>query len=121
MGTTRTSNKDIADKLDTLIELMTAQAMAAQSAAPVATVVATPEAAVAASPKQKSIRISQDYLAKMQPKWQSLANSKGTVFIGYAYKKRNGKNGLWACPAADFAEVSKRDSTIGAVLEVHPQ
>ncbi len=115
MGSQRTSNKDIADKLDTLIELMTAQAVAAQSAAPAATVVAEP-----AQPTESKIRISQSYLRRMVPKWQKMADSKAETVVGYAYHKRNGKLGLWGCLKSDWSDVSRRDGTIGAVQEVHP-
>lgn len=112
MGSQRTSNKDIADKLDTLIGLLTAQAQ---------NQTVTPSVTEAPQPKAgRKLKISEDYLAKMQPKWQALANKRGSTVVGYAYRKSNGKVGLWGCDISSYADVEQRDSTIGAVMEVHP-
>lgn len=118
MGTSRTSNKDLADKLDTLISLLTAQAQAQpviQAAQP-ATTVAAPTTAKGSQP----VKVSKDYLAKMMPRWQKLADKRGETVIGFAYRKANHKVGLWGCSPSEYADVASRESTIGAIAEVHP-
>jgi hypothetical protein len=117
MGNQRTSNKDIASKLDTLIELLTAQSMA-QNQTP--TVSVQPTVAEPQPAKQDSVKIDAKYLAKMEPKWQAYANKLGQTVVGYAYRKSNGKVGLWGCPSNEVADVSARESFIGCIKEVHP-
>lgn len=113
MGTTRTSNKDIADKLDTLIGLM----IAAQQSE---TVVKPEPVATPAQPKVETVKVDKAYLNAMVPKWQTLANKNNVSYVGYAYRKSSGKTGLWGCPVDQFQKVSQRENCLGAVIQIDP-
>ena len=107
MSKSRVSNEQILTAINSLVEAMTAQI-----AQPTAVTVTEPKAAPA---KAESIKIDKAYLNKMIPKWDQLANKVGEQFIGYAYRKSNGKLGLWGCKASDLAKVSNQERYVGNV------
>ena len=117
MGTQRTSQKDVLEAINQLTAVVT-QLVQNQNQPVIAT------APVEIQPnKQDSLTLSKDdqrYLAKVQPRWQELADKKGFAYIGFAYRKSNGKLGLWACPKTEFAKASARSNFIGAIMEVNP-
>lgn len=118
MGTQRTSQKDVLNAIEQLTAAVS-QLIQTQHA-PAMPVIAPEPVAQVAPAKTDTVRISKSYLAAMQPKWQTLANNKGVSYIGFAYRKSNGKTGLWACPEPEYAKVSKRDNHLGAVVKVDP-
>lgn len=114
MSNQRTSNKQILDA----IENLTAAILAThQPTAETNSVAVEPEVQTA---KPSKIKVSQAYFNAMLPKWQALANSKGVTYVGFAYRKSNGRIGLWAVPKAEIAKKQSTDSYIGNVAEVHP-
>jgi hypothetical protein len=129
MADSRVSNKQILEAIASNNEAIGNLVAALTQTAPQSATVAVqpvvqvepeqPKAVVA--PKEQTTKISAAYLAKMQPKWQAFANKVGETVIGFAYRKSNGKPGLWGCPQSEFAKVSRRESFIGAVGEYHPQ
>ena len=112
----RTSNKQILEA----IEGLTAAILAGQG-----TTAPQPSAEVEVAseePKAKpsKVKVSKAYFNAMLPKWQALANTKGETYVGYAYRKSNGKVGLWAVPKTKIASKEATDSFLGAVTEVNP-
>ena len=114
----RTSNKQILDAIEAQTAAMTQliAALTPNQTQP------TAEVSVAEEPKAKpsKVKVSEAYLNAMLPKWQALANSKGVTYVGFAYRKSNGKVGLWAVPKDKYAAKAASDSFIGAIREVHP-
>lgn len=110
MGAQRTSNKDIADKLDTLIGLMTAQAEAQ---------VATPKVAEPVVEETKrdvpsTLRVKPEYLARMKVKAQDHATNKGEQVILYGRVNLAGEHKLAYCLASRWATLRDK-GLIGAV------
>jgi len=107
MGASRTSNKDIADRLDTLIDLMTAQASQAAVAAPAAT-----------PTEGSSIDVDPEYLAHMTAKAADHATAKGEDVVLYARRNKAGTLKLaYALRARFDTVVAKQPSCIGPVEE----
>lgn len=121
MGTQRTSNKDVMEAVSELTEavklLIAAQGAAIAPSEP--TQVATTKVVAPTSPK---VKINADYKAKMEPAWQNLADKRGTTVVGFAYRKRDGKPGLWGCNKADLAAEAAKygERFLGAIGEYHP-
>ena len=107
MGTQRTSNKDIADKLDTLISILTANAQA-QVAAPV---VETPKAT-----PTNDINIPEGYMNHMANKLSKLVALDGQKRVLYARRNQAGEVKLAYCLKSRWATL-KDGGLIGAVQE----
>ena len=110
MGTASTSNKDIADKLDTLIGLLTAQAQNS----------ATVEHVVLETAEAKPAEFTMDADLQRQFKrycvrWDKLAADKGERVVGYAYRNKQGQTKLWGCVESKLDSIQARDSFIGNV------
>ena len=110
MGTQRTSQKDVLEAIQQLTAVVT-QLVQQPTAAP---------EPVAQPAKADTVKVDKGYLAKMQPKWQQLADRKGLAYVGFAYRKSNGQLGLWACPKTEYAKASSRSNFIGAIMEINP-
>lgn len=114
MGASRTSNKDICDKLDTLIGIMTAQAMPAAET-PVTTPV-TEGGAGGDAVGTDSIAVDEAYLAHMTAKAADHATAKGEEVVLYARKNKRGETKLaYALRERYDAVISGQPSHIGAV------
>lgn len=114
MGTERTSNKDIASKLDTLIDLMTANAMA-EKAPPVLT------DKVSDTTEGSEVVIDESYLAHVKPKVQAAANTHNIEYILYARKNKRGENKLAYAQRSRYDDVvSKQPSCLGAIESFLP-
>lgn len=109
MSNKRVSNEQILTAINSLVEALTATTAAAQ---PTTNVV---EMDTPAQPKVEKVKLDKAYLNKMIPKWDALANKLGEQFVGYAYRKSNGKTGLWGCPMSQLAKVSKQERYLGNV------
>jgi hypothetical protein len=109
MGASRTSNKDIADKLDTLIGILTAQAEQTQP--------------VAASPTTEggTVQVDEAYLECMTPKAAAHATDKGEETVLYARVNKAGETKLaYALRSRYDAVVAKQPSCKGAVATFQP-
>ena len=118
MGASRTSNKDIADRLDTLIGIMTAQAMPVDGATLARTVV--PESVVTpvteGDEPESSIAVDEAYLAHMTAKAADHATAKGEEVVLYARKNKQGTTKLAYALRERYDNVIWRQpSHIGAV------
>lgn len=112
MGNTRTSNKDIADRLDTLIDLLTKQAMPANEAAiPVLPVKAEPE---------NNVDVDEAYLQHITAKAQGKADEVGEQYVVYARRNKAKQIKLAYALLSRFDSVSKQPSCIGAIAEITP-
>jgi hypothetical protein len=111
MGASRTSNKDIADRLDTLIDLLTATAIAA----PAATTVETPAIT------EGDVKVDEAYLAHMNLKAADHATTKGEEVVLYARKNKAGETKLAYALRGRYDEVVKKQpSCIGPVGSFKP-
>lgn len=112
MGASRTSNKDICDKLDTLIGIMTAQAMPA--ADPVLPEVTTP--VTEGDEPESTVKVDEAYLAHMTAKAADHATAKGEEVVLYARKNKQGTTKLAYALRERYDDViSRQPSHIGAV------
>ena len=110
MGTARTSNKDIADKLDTLIGILTTQAM--ESTTPVQT-----EPTI----KDGTVKVDPDYMAHMTAKAADHATNKGEEVVLYARHNKAGETKLAYALRSRYDEVvAKQPSCDGAVGSFQP-
>ena len=121
MSNSRVSNKQLLEAVEAqtaaMTQLIAALTPTTQPKAEVNSVAVEAEAAPA---KPEKIKVSEAYFNAMLPKWQSLANSKGVTYVGYAYRKSNGKVGLWAVPKEQLAAKQRTASYLGNVVEVNP-
>lgn len=119
MSNNRTSNRQILDAIEAQTAAISTlvEALSVQPKAEANSVAVEPEAEKA---KPSKVKVSEAYFNAMLPKWQALANSKGTTYVGYAYRKSNGRVGLWAVPKAELAKKQATDSYLGNVAEVNP-
>lgn len=109
MGASRTSNKDICDKLNTLIGIMTAQAMPAAE-----TPVTTP--VTEGDEPESTVKVDEAYLAHMTAKAADHATAKGEEVVLYARKNKQGTTKLaYALRERYDAVISGQPSHIGAV------
>lgn len=96
MGAQRTSNKDIAEKLDTLISILTAQAQAQTPA-----VVTEPEPVKEAPKAQYNgepvTPPPPKYMARMESKVQDAVNNDGQARVIYLRKNLNGETKIAYC------------------------
>jgi hypothetical protein len=106
MGDSRVSNKDIASKLDTLIDLMTANALATPSVP-----------AVAAQPTEGGkIEVDAAYLTHMKAKASDHATTKGSEVVLYGRKNKGGEIKLAYALRERFDEVvAKQPSCLGEI------
>lgn len=112
MGAARTSNKDIANKLDTLIDLMTAAAQAPVVTPPVA----TPTVAIESAPK-----VDAKYLAHMNVKAAAHATKQGVETVLYSRKNKSGQVKLaYALRPRFDASLKSQPSTLGVVGTYQP-
>lgn len=123
MGTQRTSNKDIADKLDTLIELMVAQAereTAKQTPRTYfdnAPAPALTESVIESPP----VVLDEAYLAHMSLKAGEHATAKGSEVVLYARKNRRGENKLAYAMRDRYDEsIVRQPSHLGPVGSFQP-
>ena len=105
MGTQRTSNKDIAEKLDTLISILTSQAAQVQTPA----VNAEPDTVVKAGPlpmaherkapasETTTPEVDQKYMAHMTAKVQGLYDTDGQARVIYLRRNLNGEVKIAYC------------------------
>jgi len=106
MGAKRTTNKDILDRLDSLIDVLTAQAMPA-----------TP----ASQPKAENsgvetIEIDAAYLAHLKGKAEGHAKDKGSEVVLYSRKNKAGETKLaYALRERYDTQIVNQPSHIGAV------
>ncbi len=106
MGASRTSNKDICDKLDTLIGIMTKQAMPAEVTTPV----------TEGDEPESNIAVDEAYLAHMTAKAADHATAKGEEVVLYARKNKQGTTKLAYALRERYDDViSGQPSHIGAV------
>lgn len=105
MGTQRTSNKDIAEKLDTLIAIMTAQA---QAQAPAPTVETTP------TPEPSDNRVEKRYMDHMDKKVAGLTADDGLERVLYLRRNLAGETKLAYCLRSRWDTLKDR-GLIGAV------
>lgn len=116
MGTQRTSNKDIAEKLDTLIGLLVAQAQDAapqvQEPAPVITPVITAPTPTKAEPETP--RIEKKYMAHMEAKVAGLVAADGQPRVLYARRNGHGEHKLAYCLHSRWANL-KDNGFLGAL------
>lgn len=113
----RTSNKQLADKLDTLIDLMTQQAMAAVPNIPVLT-----DEVSGAETETTSIKVDAAYQTHQNGKAQSHADTKGVEVVLYARKNKAGETKLAYALRNRYDEVvSKQPSHLGAVASFQPK
>ena len=87
MGTSRTSNKDIADRLDTLIDLLVKQAMPVAPTIPTLAV----EQAEAAPSKEGGLEVDSGYKSRMEQKATAHAVKHGTDVVLYARRNKAGE------------------------------
>lgn len=112
MGTQRTSNKDIADKLDTLITILTANA---QAQAPVIEPVAVSEPVVAQAPTEAGMpKIEAKYEAHMSKKVAALTAKDGEPRVLYVRKNLHGETKLAYCLHSRWKSL-KDNGLIGAI------
>lgn len=112
MGASRTSNKDICDKLDTLIDIMTKQAMPAADPV-VSTPVIEDDNGLEA---ESSVAVDEAYLAHMTAKAADHATAKGSEVVLYARKNKQGTTKLAYALRERYDDViSRQPSHIGAV------
>jgi len=119
----RTSNKQILDAIEAQTQAINSLVGAlggAQNTSVPGQIDLTPVTDPEPKAKPSKVKVSEAYFNAMLPKWQALANSKGTTYVGYAYRKSNGRVGLWAVPKDKLAAKAATDSYIGNVAEVHP-
>jgi len=114
MGAQRTSNKDIADKLDTLIGLLTAQAQARVTSEPA--VVTEPDATPVIAGE---INIPQGYKVRMSQKAQEHANVHKEGVMLYARRNLQGQVKLAYCLASRW-ETLRDNGLIGPVAKFTP-
>lgn len=114
----RTSNKQIADKLDTLIGLMVAQAERETEAAPLPVLndaVTEPEAPT-------TIKVDAAYQTHQNGKAQIHADTKGVEVVLYARKNKAGETKLAYALRSRYDEVvSKQPSHLGPVASFQPK
>jgi hypothetical protein len=110
MGAQRTSNKDIAEKLDTLISILTAQAQAQTPA-----VVTEPEP-VKEAPKAESNghSVPATYMARMESKVQDAVNQDGEARVIYLRRNLKGETKIAYCLKARWPNL-RDNGLIGAV------
>lgn len=114
MGAVRTTNKDIAEKLDTLIDLMTAQAMQ-ENVAPAAQPKAEAEAVT------KDVKLDEAYLEHQKVKAQAHATAKGSEVVLYVRRNKAGENKVaYALRPRYDEQIVKQPSHIGAVASLQP-
>lgn len=65
-------------------------------------------------------KVTAKHKASMIDAWQKLANKRGEAVYGYAYRKRNGKTGLWGCSAAELPDRKAADNYLGLIEVVQP-
>ncbi len=118
MGTARTSNKDIADKLDTLIDILTAQAMpVAETPAPSDPGPIRDEGGEAKS----DIAVDEAYLAHMTAKAADHATAKGDEVVLYARKNKRAETKLAYALRERYDDVIVgQPSHLGAVGSFQP-
>jgi len=115
----RTSNKQIADKLDTLIGLMVAQAERDTEAAPLPVLTNEVTEPVAAP---TSIKVDAAYKAHQEGKSQEHADTKGVEVVLYARKNKLGETKLAYALRSRYDEVvSKQPSHLGPVASFQPK
>jgi len=105
MGNARVSNKDIVSKLDTLIDLMTAQAVAA-----------APVIAPATTTEGGTIKVDEAYLSHMTAKAADHATAKGEDVVLYGRRNKAGETKLAYALRSRYDDVvAKQPSCLGAV------
>lgn len=108
MGASRTTNKDLAEKLDTLIDVLTAQAM---PQAPVIVADAAPS-----TDGVEVVELDKAYLAHVTAKVTAHQKEKGGEFVLYTRKNKAGEMKLaYAARERYDAQVINQPSHIGAV------
>ena len=124
MGDKRTSMKDVAAKLDTLIDLMTSQASQAEIAAPSeAPDSPTTEGQLASqvSDSDGTVKVDEKYLAHMTPKAAEHATTKGEEVVLYARRNGRGETKLAYALRSRYDDVvAKQPSCLGAVASFKP-
>ena len=112
----RTSNKMIADKLDKLIDILTANAMPS-------TPVEVPTLELPGSThdpevtSEQTLNIDENYVAHMELKVQAYALDKGEDAILYARKNVRGETKLAYCLASKWAGL-KDKRILGAIKHI---
>lgn len=107
----RISNKQIADKLDTLISILTAQAM--ESTTPISTAVIPAE--------QGEVKVDAAYMAHMTAKAADHATLKGEEVVLYGRKNKAGETKLAYALRTRYDEVvAKQPSNLGPVGSFQP-
>lgn len=105
----RMTNEQLGTKLDTLIDVLTKQALPAPAA---------PVAAVADS-EAPAIEVSEGYLSKMTEKASNHATSKGCEVVLYARKNQRGETKLAYALRERFDALTDK-GLIGAVGTFQP-
>ena len=103
----RTSNKQILEAINALTEAIT-QTMVQPKVEP------QPVAAAAEASGESTIKVDAKYKAMMENKFAAYAAKVGEPVIGYAYKKSNGRTGLWSIPQSKWTG-AKIKNLVGAV------
>jgi hypothetical protein len=116
MGTQRTSNKDIADKLDTLISILTAQAQApVVETEPAVTPLGRVEPKQADTPAVKGHpEVPRPYWARMDSKITALTAADGQERVAYLRHNLKGETKIAYCLRARW-DTLKDNGLIGAV------
>lgn len=119
MGNSRTSNRDVLEAVNELTGTV-ATLVAAMAANQGTTAPKGPKVVEANSDE---ITIKADYMAKMEPRFQAFANKIGEPVVSFAYRKSNGRTGLWSVPKTKLSSEAKRrgDNYLGAVTEYQPK
>ena len=118
--TKRLTSKQVLDSLEERIE---AQTKAIESLIGVlsGTVKPVAEKPVVEEPKAETPKVGRKHKARMLDAWQRLANKRGEAIYGYAYRKRNGKTGLWGCSEEELADKEAMPNYLGLVEVVEPE
>ncbi len=108
----RTSNKQLADKLDTLIDLMIA---GAQPKAATDTIIESP------TTEGGKVKVDPDYMAHMTAKAADHATTKGSEVVLYARRNKAGETKLAYALRERYDDVvSGQPSCLGAVGSFKP-
>lgn len=110
-----TLEKQIAEQTKAIEALIGVLQGGVTTSVPSEPTVVTEEPKAASKPK-----VTAKHKASMMDAWQKLANKRGEAVYGYAYRKRNGKTGLWGCSAAELADRKAADNYLGLIEVVQP-
>ena len=118
MGTQRTSNKDIADKLDVLITLLTNQAQAATVKASPQIAAAIPASQPKAADTGTEPSFEPKYVARMQQVVSDAVKRDGKSRVLYARRNLNNEFKLAYALKQDWIDGTVKDRQKLGVVEV---